>query len=127
MKKIILIGLCMILLSSLVSSEQIGYKIIYTDQSMDVNQLFDSLKGEFETISVATCDHTDIEARLDALEAMLNITIEPDLTPLYTCSYRGDEECPGGLSTPNKDLLSTRCYNPFKIGWKTCSTGWVLT
>ncbi len=118
----------MILLSSLVSSEQIGYKIIYTDQSMDVNQLFDSLKGEFETISVATCDHTDIEARLDALEVLFN-TIQKDFTPepTYICDTGEEAKCPFGITTLTGK--HTRCYTEEGQYWwdaKYCKEDWVL-
>lgn len=71
-------------------------------------------------------DNDNLRARVELLEALLNVTTEPPITPLYKCSTRGDEECPGGLSAVNKYGLQTRCYNPFKIGWKRCDTGWFL-
>ncbi len=114
----------MILLSSLVSSEQIGYKIIYSNQVMDVNQLFDSLKGEFETISVATCDHTDIEARLNALEAMLNVTIpEPELKEIWTCEDKPGVTYEQNECQPKND--QRRCYYAI-VFYHYCKTGWVL-
>lgn len=47
-------------------------------------------------------------------------------TDLYACDIKPSQTCPGDLSGVNKDGLQTRCYNAFKIGWTTCSTGWTL-
>ena len=68
-----------------------------------------------------------LEDRISTLEAMLNISIEPEQTSMFICETKGAEECPGGLSAENKAGFNTRCYNPFKIGWTTCSTGWKST
>jgi len=67
-----------------------------------------------------------LQQRITVLELQFDITKEPELTAMYECSTRDDEECPGGLSAINKAGLQTRCYNPLMIGWKTCSTGWRL-
>lgn len=68
-----------------------------------------------------------LKDRISVIENMLNIsdvTSEPE-SELYSCSYKESRECLGGLSAVNKDGLQTRCYNYLKLGWSTCTTGWV--
>lgn len=73
-----------------------------------------------------------LKPRVRTLEDKLNITDVTQPEPpeaeviLYSCSHKESRECLGGLSGLNKNNVSTRCYNIFKIGWSTCSTGWEL-
>lgn len=71
--------------------------------------------------------------RIQSIEDTLNITdttvVELPLseTQLYSCTTKESKECLGGLSGLNKNNISTRCYNIFKLGWSTCSSsGWEL-
>ena len=70
-----------------------------------------------------------LKDRITVIETMLNISDisipEESETDLYRCSYKEDRECLGGLSALNKEGLQTRCYNYLKLGWSTCSTGWI--
>jgi len=95
-----------------------------------INRTLTNLSGKSRPVRELTCPHEDritlLETKVAYLGSILNITEDPIQTPLYYCSYRGPEECPGGISKPNKEALSTRCYNPFMIGWKVCDTGWYL-
>ncbi len=65
-----------------------------------------------------------LETRIENLELVLNITddTKADEKQLYSCSYKESRECLGGLSNP---VPHTRCYNFLKLGWSTCSSGWV--
>ncbi len=115
------------------------YPFTKIEEGVELGREIDVIRqGLYEIKSNPTVENTyddtelreliaNLTVRVNYLESLLNVTEEPELTPLYECSYRGDEECPGGLSEANKDTgLQTRCYNPFKLGWKTCTTGWTL-
>ena len=72
----------------------------------------------------------NLRTRIELIESILNITSEsvliiPQELGLYECSVTLERrECPGGLSKVNSDGYQTRCYNTFRLGWRTCSLGW---
>ena len=105
----------------------------YLQKKMTENELANTIQTtqsiQSSNESSLWAEILDLRARIEALEAMLNVTsVEPkDSLPIYQCVEDGDlEECPGGLSTTG---LHTRCY--FTIlkmptGWNYCSGGWIL-
>ncbi len=79
-----------------------------------------------ESIKALKEENQALKDRITQIENALNISdvtvsIESE-TDLYSCSYKESRECLGGLSNP---IPHTRCYNYLKLGWSTCSTGWM--
>ena len=85
-----------------------------------------NIRNVWDKTDSLEAENKKLNDRITILEGLLDVKTEPIATPMYECSYREPEECPGGLSSVNPEGLQTRCYNPFMLGWKTCTTGWKL-
>ena len=106
-----------------------GYDVVKYEE-YDVRVSWSNVIAENNRFSVVSLrqENQMLKDKITIIEAKLNITDETPSPPsdLYDCSYREPEECQGGLSGPNKETgFQTRCYKYLKIGWSTCSTGWI--
>jgi len=137
MKKIIMIGLCIILLSVLVNADNMGYKLVFTDKdNMNTQDISSALFSDFENIIIdkyqIKIDELEHELNLLSekivwLEEKLNIT-DYTTKPDYICIDTGEEaKCPFGITTLTGK--HTRCYTEEGQFWwdaKYCKTDWEL-